>query len=303
MELLIAIGFGLASGYIAGNKNRNTVLWFFIGAFTTFVGLAIILFLPAANTKTSRQSSVNLNPGEKLVYCPSCGSDIVIDSPGYWTCPHCNHTFEYGEQTADKGNEGELPIISERLVQLLAKVAKADGVVTKVEIRKVDELLKQVIQPSDEQLRQIRKVFNEAKHTSIGYEGIAKELHRYLNQNATFLRDIIILLFEVASADGQVHPEQERLISHVASLFNLTHEYNQISSQYVDNLDEYYKILGCSSTDSIDTIKRKYRELVKQYHPDKFASKDLPSEMIELANKKFNEIKQAYDKILEAKSA
>ncbi len=301
MELLIAIIFGLVTGAIASNKNRSPLFWFFMGAIFTFVGLAVIFFLPA---KQPHYVNYEVNEEERYIYCQNCGNSIVINEPGYWTCPHCQHTFEYkGSMANNHYYEDTLAPTTELLVYLFAKVAKADGVVTTQEIHRVDEIIKEVIQPTEEQYKQIRSSFNEAKNTSSGYQEITQQLYTYIHNNQPLMRDIVILLFEIATVDAQLHPEQERIISFVANRFNLAYEYQNIYSQYVDDLEQYYKILGCASTDSVDAIKRKYRELVRKYHPDRFASQNLSPEEMKKVNTRFQDIQKAYEKVMEAKSA
>ena len=74
-------------------------------------------------------------------------------------------------------------------------------------------------------------------------------------------------------------------------------QYHAIKSRYIAAADRYYKILGCTKNDTDDQIKSKYRALVKEYHPDKIASKGLPEEFTRLAEEKFREIQEAFDGI------
>ena len=48
-------------------------------------------------------------------------------------------------------------------------------------------------------------------------------------------------------------------------------------------------------------VKRAYRRLMSQHHPDKLVSKGLPEEMVKVATRKTQEIKAAYEKIREAR--
>ena len=62
-------------------------------------------------------------------------------------------------------------------------------------------------------------------------------------------------------------------------------------------LDKAYQTLGVSSSASEDEVKRAYRRLMNQHHPDKLVAKGLPQEMMDLANQKTQEIKAAYELI------
>ena len=58
-----------------------------------------------------------------------------------------------------------------------------------------------------------------------------------------------------------------------------------------------YEVLGCSPSASDDEVKRRYRELLAKYHPDKFIGQNLDEEFVELASRKFQEIQEAYDAV------
>ncbi|GAA8713387.1 hypothetical protein oki672_11600 [Helicobacter pylori] len=66
-------------------------------------------------------------------------------------------------------------------------------------------------------------------------------------------------------------------------------------------LEKYYKILKCSPTDSLDTIKKAYRKLASEYHPDKIQSKDLPEAFIIFATEKLKEINHAHEMIVKSR--
>jgi len=58
-----------------------------------------------------------------------------------------------------------------------------------------------------------------------------------------------------------------------------------------------YAVLGCSPSSSDGEVKKRYRELLGKYHPDKFIGQDLDADFVELASKKFQEIQEAYEAI------
>jgi DnaJ like chaperone protein len=66
-------------------------------------------------------------------------------------------------------------------------------------------------------------------------------------------------------------------------------------------MDPHYTILGAETTDSLDTIKKKYRALAMQWHPDKMAAKGASSEALRHAKEKFQQINEAYERITEAR--
>ena len=104
------------------------------------------------------------------------------------------------------------------------------------------------------------------------------------------LFNIIIILLVSLQLKGNVF----------ASSFSIEEEdekYNKLKSKYIQDFEKYYAILGCNSNDSNEHIKKQYRKLVSDYHPDKIASKGLPEEFTKFANNKFREIQEAYETI------
>jgi len=70
----------------------------------------------------------------------------------------------------------------------------------------------------------------------------------------------------------------------------------------VNTLDKYYEVLESKQTDSFDVIKANYRRLVKEYHYDSIASKDLPEAMVKFAQEKTQSINEAYAAIKESRA-
>lgn len=64
-----------------------------------------------------------------------------------------------------------------------------------------------------------------------------------------------------------------------------------------NNIENYYKILECTKDDDMDTIKKSYRKLMKEYHYDSNVSKDLSAELIKEYEAKSQQINEAYTAI------
>jgi DnaJ like chaperone protein len=110
------------------------------------------------------------------------------------------------------------------------------------------------------------------------------------------------ILFRVSLSDAALNAYEENMLQSAARIFGFAGaRYQQIKSKYVRDVDKYYTILGCTRSDSIDTIKKQYRKLASDYHPDKIIAKGLPEEFVKFANDKFKEIQEAYDAIKKEK--
>jgi DnaJ like chaperone protein len=120
---------------------------------------------------------------------------------------------------------------------------------------------------------------------------------------------------QAAYADGVLHSEEERLLLHICQrlsipegLFRQLEEMIKAERHYAGggraaprasgpSLDDAYAILMVSPKSSDAEVKRAYRRLLSQHHPDKLVSKGLPEEMMKIATRKTHEIRQAYEQI------
>jgi len=181
------------------------------------------------------------------------------------------------------------------LIILTAKLAKADGKVSKEELIAVKNKLK----IPDHEIGQVGKIFNKAKEDSLGYEPYAQQIAQIYRNNPAVLDEVINILFYIAEADGKVSNSELAMIKNIAQIFNLTDiqfEGIKESRKGSDKLNPYI-VLGCTSNDDFATIRKKYLQLSKEHHPDALISKGVPKEVIEESKKKMRAINSAFDKI------
>ena len=181
------------------------------------------------------------------------------------------------------------------LVILTAKLAKADGQVSKEELIAI----KQKLKVPDNEIDQVGKIFNKAKEDSLGYEPYAQQIAQIYRSNPAILDEVINILFYIAEADGKVSNSELTMIRNIAEIFGLNDvqfEGIKESRKGSDKLNPYV-VLGCSSNDDFATIRKKYHKLSKEHHPDALISKGVPKEVIEESKKKIRAINSAFDKI------
>lgn len=187
------------------------------------------------------------------------------------------------------------------VIALGAKMAKADGIVTRDEIEAFKEVFK--IPKGEEQ--NVARIFNLAKQDVAGFELYARQLHRLFHNDRPLLTDVMDGLFHIALADGRFMPSEDRYLAEVAKEFGFTHaEYMSIRLRhYRCEVYDPYIILNVSPGASDAELKAKYHKLVAENHPDKLIARGVPKEFVEIATKKLAAINGAYEEIKQARSA
>ena len=106
------------------------------------------------------------------------------------------------------------------------------------------------------------------------------------------------LLFELAMADGVLHPSEEQLLKEVPNVFDLRSDlFEELKRKFNNQVSDSYSILGATRDMSLSDIKKKYQKKRREFHPDTLISKGLPEELLEKAKEKFIQIQQAYEEI------
>jgi len=186
------------------------------------------------------------------------------------------------------------------LIILTAKLAKADGQVSKEELIAIKNKLK----IPDSEIDQVKKIFNKAKEDSLGYEPYAQQIAQIYKNNSAVLDEIINILFYIAEADSKVSDSEIAMIRNIAKIFGINkNQFEGIreSRKGSDKLNPYV-VLDCDPNDDFATIRKKYLNLSKKHHPDVLVSKGVPKEVIEESKKKMRAINSAFDRIKKMKS-
>jgi DnaJ like chaperone protein len=187
---------------------------------------------------------------------------------------------------------------------IMGHIAKADGKVTQAEIANAEAIMARM-QLGPDQRKAAIKLFNEGKSDDFPLDDVLvqfrKECHRRINLIQMFLE----IQISTAFSDQKLHATEKNILYKIADvlgfprqqldhLFHLAGAAPSPGSQKAA-ISEAYEILGVKKSDSDAEIKKAYRRLMNQHHPDKLVSKGLPEEMIKLANEKTQQIKEAYE--------
>lgn len=199
------------------------------------------------------------------------------------------------EQSLDDRSATRQIAFTIAVIVLGAKMAKADGVVSRAEVA----AFKEVFQVPAHELKNVARVFDQARQDPAGFEPYAKQVARLFRKDHPILEELLDGLFHIAKADGGVHEAEIAFLKNVAGIFGFDEtEFARIRESHLgpDKADPY-TILGTRRTASNEDIKAAWRKLVRDTHPDKLMAQGLPREFVELANEKLATINAAYDKI------
>ena len=215
------------------------------------------------------------------------------------------HAFDTGGQTfataqrarLSSGEEAQFTFFVAAF-SMLAKLAKADGRVSKEEVNAVEHFMVYDLNLNPESRRLATNLFHAAIESQDNFVDFATQFYSQFRTQHQMLDLMIDILLRVSVADGALSASEENLVLSAVRIFNFSDEkYRKLKSKYIQDVDKHYATLVCDRNDSNDHIKRQYRKLVSDYHPDKIASKGLPEEFTKFANDKFREIQEAYDVI------
>ncbi len=195
------------------------------------------------------------------------------------------------EEGTDPGTVFTIAVIA-----LSAKMAKADGVVTEGEIEVFEGLFR--VTPSEQ--AHVRRVFNLANQDIAGYETYARQIAKLFAGRPGVLEDVLDGLFEIAKADNVLHPGELEFLKTVAEIFGFApNEFRRIRATHFRDSADPYVILGIAYDASEDEIKRTYRMLVRENHPDRMIARGVPETFVRLATEKLAAINDAYAQVIE----
>ena len=181
------------------------------------------------------------------------------------------------------------------IIVLGAKMAKADGHVTRDEVN----AFKQVFKVPEEEMKNVSRVFNQARKDARGFEPYAEQMAGMFKTAPEVLEELLWCLTYIAKADGVIHPGEMEFLRKVSEIFGFdTATFERVTALQLEGDDaDPYAVLGIDPDADDDAVKAAHRKLVVEYHPDKLIAKGMPEEFITAANERLAKINAAYDKI------
>ncbi|MBX2869128.1 MAG: co-chaperone DjlA [Acidiferrobacterales bacterium] len=195
---------------------------------------------------------------------------------------------------------------------VMGYVAKSDGRVSSEEIQLANALMDEMQLP-EAQKKVARNLFTKGKQPDFDFDGVMAQFRKECHRRTTLLRMFLEIQVQAAFADQRLDPKENRILKEIASLLGFrTADLEQLidlvrggaeaqAHPETLSLEDAYKVLGANEKMTLVEVKKSYRKLLSQHHPDKLVSRGLPEEMIELANEKTREIKTAWQTIKSAR--
>ena len=180
-------------------------------------------------------------------------------------------------------------------IALGAKMAKADGLVTRDEVTAFREVFH--IPKADE--ASAARVFNLARQDVAGFEDYARRVARMFKDGDMALCDLLEGLFHIAVADGTYHPQEDDFLHRVSQIFGLPErEFRALRTRFVPDAEpDPYDVLGVDPDMPMEDIRAAWRAAVRESHPDRMMARGVPEEAIKMAEKRRIAINRAWEEI------
>jgi len=206
-----------------------------------------------------------------------------------------DRTIETFSGRAPTGRMARQIAFTTAVIVLGAKMAKADGVVTRDEVT----AFKEVFHVPPEDAKQVGRLFDIAKKDASGYAPYARQLNDMFKDQPAMLEALLDALFHIAKADGTYHPGEKAWLEKVATLFGFdAAEFRRIEAKHtVRPQDDPYAILGIEPTVSDDEARSAWKTQVREHHPDKLIAEGLPQEFVDSATRQLAKVNAAWDTI------
>jgi len=182
------------------------------------------------------------------------------------------------------------------LMVLIAAVMKADGKIMKSELDYVKNFLNKTF--GEQAASELTVMLRDILQQDIVIDDVCNQIGNHLDYSSKL--EMIHLLFGVSKADGEIHPSELAIIEQIAAKLGVTSaDFKSIKAMFIEETDSAYKTLGLERTATVDEIKKAYKRLAIEHHPDKVSY--LGEEVQNAAKEKFQKLNEAYEKIKKEK--
>ena len=198
-----------------------------------------------------------------------------------------------GHFVLDRINDRQV-IFTIALISLAAKMTRADGIVSPIEVQAVQSVLRV---PETEHANMVR-VFRLAQEDVAGFDTYARQIRDIYADSPQVLEDVLDVLFYIAYADGNLHPAEEEFLHIVAEIFEIDESgIRRVQARHDGSVQDPYVVLGVAPASGDAVVRAAWLELVRANHPDQLQARGLPPEMMHIATARMAAINDAWETI------
>ncbi|EGM68974.1 co-chaperone DjlA [Shewanella sp. HN-41] len=193
---------------------------------------------------------------------------------------------------------------------VMGHVAKASGHITETDIR-IATLLMDQLRLTGDARKEAQQAFRQGKASDFDLRSSLQAFRAVTMGRKELVQMFIEIQIQTALSDGELDPAEQAILMTVAQELGYGREqldellkrwqaeyrFHQTSNGNKTSITDAYNLLGITSDASDQEVKRAYRKLMNEHHPDKLIAKGLPPEMMEIANRKAQDIQAAYDRV------
>jgi DnaJ like chaperone protein len=225
------------------------------------------------------------------------------------------HKYEDEEQLSPGDQHRVQMAFFTATFSVMGHIAKADGKVTTAEINLAKRIMDELAL-TDEMRNTAINLFQQGKDSNFPLYGVLDQFRRECHRRTHLIRMFLEIQIQAAYADGVLDKAEESVLYKICTHLGISRfEYESIKLQFqaqqrfygqgqgssVKNIDNAYAALGVDDSATDAEVKKAYRRLMSQHHPDKLVAKGLPEEMMILAKEKTQKIRKAYETIKESR--
>jgi DnaJ like chaperone protein len=209
---------------------------------------------------------------------------------------------------------------------VMGHIAKADGHVSSAEINLARRIMDEMGLSGDMRKTAI-KLFQQGKKADFPLHDALTQFRKECHRRTNLMRMFMEIQIQAAFADGVLDRAEETVLHNICAHLHFSrfeyetlklqfqaqqrfyrysqqhHHQRQTTGTQKNTLDEAYAVLGVNASAGETEVKKAYRRLISQHHPDKLVAKGLPEEMMTLAKEKTQQIRKAYETIRDARDS
>lgn len=195
-----------------------------------------------------------------------------------------------GHFTLDRLNDSQV-VFTIALISLAAKMTRADGTVSPIEIQAVQNVLR----VPDSEKANMQRVFQLAQEDVAGFDTYARQVASIYADSPQVLEDVLDVLFYIAYADGQLHPAELQFLQIVADIFAIEKStFDSVQARHDGSIQDPYVVLDVNRHADDATVRAAWLAAVRNNHPDQLQARGMPPEMIHIATARMAAINDAW---------